>query len=122
MLTEPLPSAKPSDRTAIPGSLDFGVTVRSFDGEAHVLVTGDLDCYTSPDFRAALLHLLDDAPRLVVVDLAGCSFIDSTALGVLVGALKRVRMSGGEMELRSLTAATVRLFEVTGMTKLFTIA
>jgi anti-sigma B factor antagonist len=122
MLAEPRPSAREADRTVVPGALDFGVSIRSVGDEAHLHVTGDLDCYTSPDLRAALLEALEESPRLVVLDLGGCSFIDSTALGVLVGALRRVRQAGGDMQLRSLTPATVRLFEVTGMAKLFSSA
>ena len=108
------------DRMAIPASLDFAVSVRAAEEVTIVDVRGDLDCYTAPQLRAVLVELAD-GPRRVVLDVGGSTFIDSTGLGVLVGALKRLRQQGGDMTLRSLSPTTERLFEVTGVSKLFQI-
>ena len=108
------------DRTAIPRALDFAVSVREAEEVTIVDVRGDLDCYTAPQLRAVLVELAD-GPRRVILDVGGSTFIDSTGLGVLVGALKRLRLQGGDMALRSLSPRTERLFEVTGVSKLFQI-
>jgi anti-sigma B factor antagonist len=110
-----------SDRTGVPGYTDFSVTVDAVEDPAVVQVTGDLDCYTAPRLRAALLELVADEPRRVILDLTDSTFIDSTGLGVLVGGLNRFRKHGGDMVLRAPSPTTIRLFEVTGMTKLFQI-
>ena len=86
-----------------------------------VRVSGDLDCYSAPELRTALLTLVADGPRQVVVDVGGTNFIDSTGLGVLVSGVRRLRDGGGDMVLRSPNALTRRLFEITGVTKLFEI-
>jgi anti-sigma B factor antagonist len=49
-------------------------------------------------------------------------FIDSTGLGVFVGALKRSREGGGELELRSLKPAARKIFDITGLSSAFNIA
>ena len=54
-----------------------------------------------------------------MVDLAQMDFIDSTGLGVLVGALKRVKEVDGALELRSLSPATRRVFDITGLSRAF---
>jgi anti-sigma B factor antagonist len=102
----------------VPGYLDFTVSVSAAGDATVVEVRGDLDCYTAPKLRAVLLELAD-GQRKVILDVAGSDFIDSTGLGVLVGGLKRFRQHGGDMVVRSPSAMTVRLFEVTGVIKLF---
>jgi anti-sigma B factor antagonist len=108
------------DRTTIPGAIEFAVSVTALDDATVVHVNGDLDCYSAPQLRTVLVELAD-GPRRVIVDVAGSTFIDSTGLGVLVGGLKRLREHGGHMVLRSPTPMTARLFEVTGVGKLFEI-
>ena len=108
-----------SGRTDVPGCIDFGLSVSTEDGATIVRVSGDLDCYSAPQLRAALLTLVADGPRQVVVDVGETNFIDSTGLGVLVGGVRRVREGGGDMVLRSPNALTRRLFEIAGVTKLF---
>jgi anti-sigma B factor antagonist len=49
-------------------------------------------------------------------------FIDSTGLGVFVGALKRAREGGGGIELRGLKPSARKVFEITGLSSAFTIA
>jgi anti-sigma B factor antagonist len=109
------------DRTEVPGTIDFAVAVHVSEDLTVVDVQGDLDCYTAPKLRTVLVELAD-GPRRVVLDVGGSTFIDSTGLGVLVGALKRLRQQGGDMVLRSPSPGTARLFEITGVDKLFDIA
>jgi anti-sigma B factor antagonist len=91
------------------------------EGHALLVARGDIDVYTSPDFRAALYGLVDSGDDPVVIDFSEVSFIDSSGLGVLVGALKRARERDGEIELRGLSSTTRKVLEITGLTSLFTI-
>ena len=110
------------DRTAVAGYVDFSISVTSVDSTATVRVTGDLDCYTAPQLRSALLALVDDGARQVTLDIGSTQFMDSTGLSVLVGGLKRLRDNGGNMVLRSPTEATRKLFEVTGLNSIFDVS
>jgi anti-sigma B factor antagonist len=101
---------------------DFQVTVTERDDGAVVAVAGELDVATAPELREALYRVIEQQPSLVVVDLAAMDFIDSTGLGVLVGALKRVKEQDGALELRSLSPSAKRVFEITGLSKAFTIS
>ena len=57
-----------------------------------------------------------------MLDLLGVTFLDSTALGVLVGALKRCRELGGELHVVVADPRIMKIFEITGLTSVFTIA
>src|SRR5687767_701338 len=79
----------------------FGVTVDEAAGRPRLAIRGEVDVYTSPELRRAFEDLLAERGSVTVeVDLSALDFIDSTGLGVLVGALKRSRAEGGEMVLR----------------------
>ncbi len=123
MPTEPLIAVKrPSGRSGLPGYLDFSVSVTMVDGGVTVRVTGDLDCYTAPQLRAALLALVEDGTQHVTLDIGDSQFVDSTGLSVLVGGLKRFRDQGGNMVLKAPTPATRKLFEITGLHTVFDLA
>ena len=82
-----------------------------------VEVAGEIDLYSAPGLRAELgraVETSDSAPR-IVVDLSGVTFLDSTGVGVLVGALKGAREAGGQLALCSAQARVRRVFEITGL-------
>jgi len=92
------------------------------DGGVPVLsVRGEIDVYTSPEFRRELQNLVGLDTRTVVVDFSAVDFIDSSGLGVLVGALKRMREQEGRIVLRGMTPSTKKVFDITGLTDLFSV-
>ena len=100
----------------------FKVVV-SLDQEAVVLtISGELDSHTAPGLRSQLRDLIVDQGNLtVVLDLAGLTFIDSSGLRVLVGALKWTRSRGGDLALANPTRNTLRVLEVSRLNRLFTV-
>jgi anti-sigma B factor antagonist len=86
--------------------------------EYGVVVTlrGELDAYDAPALRAAFAELTAGKDGLrVVLDLTAVSFLDSTALGTMVGLLRRVREGGGELRVVLPETAARRIFEVTAL-------
>jgi anti-sigma B factor antagonist len=53
--------------------------------------------------------------------MEGVAFIDSTGLGALVGALKRVRTHGGELAIVCNRPRLLKVFEITGLVRVFEI-
>lgn len=94
---------------------------RSTRGEALVTVTGELDVAAAPRLRGLLTELLDTDPVRVVVDLSGLSFIDSTGLGVLVGAEKRARQRFIEFVLHDPPAPIWKVFQITGIDRVVSV-
>jgi anti-sigma B factor antagonist len=99
-----------------------GSTARTaLHGDQHVVhVTGEVDVYTVGRLREELAALPHRGTR-VVVDLTGVTFLDSTGLGVLVDAMKRVRGGGGRMELVIDHEGVMKVFRITALTRMFTI-
>jgi anti-sigma B factor antagonist len=81
-------------------------------------LSGRFDAYTAPAVRHWLLEngpagRADGAPPRVVVDLGGTSFVDSTAMAVLVQGMKRYRERGGDLRLCALPPLVRHTFELT---------
>jgi anti-sigma B factor antagonist len=78
-------------------------------------VSGQADLHTAPEVRALLTDALDDGRRRVVVDLTETTFIDSMMLGVLLGALKRVKGHSGQLAVACPDPSLRRVFEITSL-------
>lgn len=93
---------------------------RRQDGDLYTLdVHGEADVETAPALRNALLELMDDGAREIRIDLGGTEFLDSTALGVLVGALKRLRAIGGSLTVLSPSPRVRQIIDLTGLAGTF---
>lgn len=84
-------------------------------------VTGEVDVYTAPLLRQKIIDLIDSSKPRLIVNLEPVEFLDSTGLGVLVAALNRARRQDSDVELICSQARILRVFEITGLTKVFTI-
>ena len=83
-----------------------------------LVVEGELDIGTAPDFRNAVGTLLGRGCRHVVVDLSGTTFLDSSGLGALLWAANRLHGAGGELVALRPNAAIADTLRVTGVGKL----
>src|SRR5688500_8776908 len=95
--------------------MDLGLDVNETDGIPVIAVRGEVDFGTAPRLRELLVSTAMDGNPRVVVDLRAVEFLDSTGLGVLVGALKRYRTLGGDLVLVISTSRIRSVFELTGL-------
>jgi anti-sigma B factor antagonist len=84
-------------------------------------VTGELDLAVAPWLRDQLDALFVGGAQSIVVDLLGATFLDSTALGVLVTALHRSRELGGQVHLVVREPQILRVLTITGLADEFTL-
>jgi anti-sigma B factor antagonist len=102
--------------------MDLGLDVDPDRNGLTVLsVRGEVDVYTAPRLREKLVELVSEGKYKIVVDLEGVDFLDSTGLGVLVGGLKRLRSHDGDLTLVCTQHRILKVFEITGLTKVFSI-
>jgi anti-sigma B factor antagonist len=99
---------------------DFGIVEQRGDGSVTLSVTGEIDVATAPALRERIDGVIE-AGVVLVVDLLGVSFLDSTALGVLIAAHKRCEESGTVLRIVVSEPRLVKIFEITGLTELLTI-
>jgi anti-sigma B factor antagonist len=101
--------------------MDLDLNVRKEGDSAVLEVGGEIDVYTAPKLREKLIELVSDGSYHLVVDLEKVEFLDSTGLGVLVGGLKRVRSHDGSLRLVCTQDKILKIFRITGLTKVFSI-
>lgn len=89
---------------------------REEHGESTVVgVGGELDAHTAPRLQAELLEVITGGGTRLVLDLRGLTFLDSTGLGVLLAAHRRLRALDGSLVVVSNRAAVTRLFRITAV-------
>ena len=98
----------------------FEATI-SEPGVPVLLVNGEIDVASAPEFHASLSDLIGQEPEVLIVDLSEVTFIDSTGLGVLVGAEKQMRDAGQALRLVVTQPQITRLLELTGLNEVFTV-
>lgn len=75
---------------------------------------GDLDVYTVGSLRDAIGQMIEEQTTRVVVDLDGVPFMDSSGLGALMGGVRRLRESGGDLAIACTREQHLKLFSITG--------
>jgi anti-anti-sigma factor len=86
---------------------------------ATVAVTGPLDVTTLPRVRAQLEQALAGRPGRLVVDLSACTFVDASALAVLLELHRSMSRAGGVLTLRGCCPRVLRLLSLTGLRRVF---
>jgi anti-sigma B factor antagonist len=100
--------------------VNFTINTRSLDSNVPLIeLTGEVDVYTAPHLKQQMIALLEEGHVQMVVDLTKVEYLDSTALGVLIGGLKRVRERDGNLQLICPSPRIWRVFEITGLDKIF---
>lgn len=99
--------------------MELSVTRRSLPPFEIVEIGGEIDVYTAPRLREAVVAAIDEGHTRLVIDIEHVAFLDSTGLGVLVGALKRVRGDGGSLDIVCTNDRLLKIFSITGLDKVF---
>jgi anti-sigma B factor antagonist len=101
---------------------EFSLTQDALDDQRQIVaVTGEIDLFTAPELKAAIGEALESGRTRIVVDLTATTFLDSTALGVLIGAVKRLRSRDGVLTIVNTDPNIAKTFEITGLDQIFTI-
>jgi anti-sigma B factor antagonist len=100
----------------------FSIVDEVVDATTQVIsVAGEVDLYSAPELKEHILTAIDGGKTSIVVDLSRATFIDSTTLGVLVGARKRLRERDGSVAVVCADDDKLGLFEMTGLDRVFSI-
>jgi len=101
---------------------EFALNEDALDGDRHVVaVRGEIDLFTAPELKQKLTDAIEGGKSRIVVDLTDTTFLDSTALGVLIGAVKRLRSRDGALVIVNVDQNIAKTFEITGLDQIFSI-
>ncbi|MCV9884280.1 anti-sigma factor antagonist [Metabacillus halosaccharovorans] len=102
--------------------MNIKVDINNLDDQKVVSVAGEIDAYTAPKLREAILPLAEEVNPNITINLKDVSYMDSTGLGVFVGLLKSVRKNNGQLNLVELSDRLERLFTITGLNDIIDIS
>lgn len=101
-------------------SMNLTVTPRRVDDNTQALdLEGEVDVYTAPLLRQEIMDQVDAGVKNLLVNLSKVEYLDSTGLGILIGGVKRLKEQGGSLRLVGPSARITRIFEITGLNKIF---
>jgi anti-anti-sigma factor len=89
------------------------------NGTPVVSVMGEVDLATAPALEQTLRGVADDRTGAVIVDLTGCSFLDSRGLGALVATKARLERANGRLALVLSNRSELRIFQITPFDEMF---
>ena len=110
-------------RRVTPGaSQRFVAATEQLDsGTPVVSVIGEVDIATAPALAQTLLAVTEDRSGEVIVDLSGCSFLDSRGLRALMATRARLERSNRPLALVLSNPSVLKIFELTKCDELFEI-
>jgi anti-sigma B factor antagonist len=101
---------------------EFAIIEQGSEAGHYVIAArGEIDLFTAPELKQVITDVIESGERRVAIDLSEVSFLDSTALGVLIGAVKRLRSRGGALAVINTDSSIAKTFEITGLDQIFTI-
>ncbi len=84
-------------------------------------LNGEIDLHVSPSVTALLNAMIAEKPQHLVVDLSRVTYIDSSGLAALIGAMQRVEGYGGKFLLAGLQGTVCDIFENVRLDQVFQI-
>lgn len=94
---------------------DVLLEVETAPSHTIVRATGYLDVSTSPRLREKLVEVAAAGPKILLVDLGGIEFLDSSALGVILHGWKLLNSQGSTLAVVSPEARITKIFEITAI-------
>jgi anti-anti-sigma factor len=95
-------------------SIDLSET----EGGAVLSPTGRLTVVTASQLRSAVAERLAAGDRLIIVDLSGTEFVDSSGLGALVSCLKSARQLGGDLRIVAPSEQVAMVLRMTNLDRI----
>ncbi|MEZ5215473.1 MAG: STAS domain-containing protein [Ilumatobacteraceae bacterium] len=97
---------------------ELGTTLEITPSDEGFILVGEVDAHTAPQLKEAVAGR---EASVVVLDISGVTFMDSSGLRVVITATEDARASGGDLVLAHPSAAVARLLEISGLTEHLTL-
>lgn len=102
--------------------MNLTVDIQAPEAQTRIFnLEGEVDVYTSTQLKQDIAQVIDQDVKFIVLNLSKVEYLDSTGLGVLIGSLKKLREKSGNLVIVSPSVRIMRVFEITGLYKIFNI-
>ena len=97
------------------------ISVVDYKGRKVIAVTGDIDMYSSPELREALMSFTKQKVPSIAVDFNRVSYIDSSGIATFVEGLKSMKTYGGRLQFFGISKGIMEIFRFSKLDKVFEI-
>ncbi len=94
-------------------------SLRQREGVPILDVVGEIDIYTTPQFKEAVSAVIDGNESAIVINMAHVTYMDSSGFGTLLSATKRLRPVDGALYLAACNDAIQRMLQITRLNTIF---
>lgn len=97
---------------------------KDFDNKENlwlVELEGEIDVYTSGQLKEFFKSIIEEKKANIKIDANKLEYIDSTGLGILIGALKRLKQEDKDIIISNIRPNIGKLLNITGLDKIFII-
>ena len=103
--------------------MSLNINIQKIEGLECYEITpiGEIDIYTSPEFKNAVLKIIEENKENIVINGEKLDYMDSTGLGILMSLLKKTKEKNIEIRLKNLKPNIYKLFDITGLNNVFNI-
>ena len=95
--------------------MNLEITLTEEGNQSIIALAGEIDAYTVTNLKETFDSVTKKEGQEVIVDLEHVTYMDSTGLGVFIGALKSAKESDSELKLVNIQDRVYRLFQITGL-------
>jgi anti-anti-sigma factor len=97
------------------------ITVENVDDVPVIRAVGELEIATVPEMRATVTEVTERRPRAILFDFRRLSYLDSSGLGILVSARKRLAVHEGEVVIITTQSAVLKALSLSGLDQIMRI-
>ncbi len=81
-------------------------------------VQGEIDVFTAKNLREEMIRIFSEKQKDIILDFNKLSYIDSTGLGVIIGAYGRMKEKGNHLIIVNAKQNVLKLLTITGLDKI----
>lgn len=101
--------------------MELDIRVEKDNDQIAIFLTGEIDAFTAPKLKEELAKCTVQTGKTIQVDLEQVEYMDSTGLGIFIGALKSAKEHDSSLKLVHLQDRVFRLFKITGLDEIMDI-
>lgn len=101
--------------------MNLEITLTEEGNQSIITLVGEIDAYTVTDLKKTFGTVTKKAGQEVIVDLEHVTYMDSTGLGLFIGALKSAKENDSKLRLVNIQDRVYRLFQITGLDEIMDI-
>jgi anti-sigma B factor antagonist len=98
------------------------IQISGLNETSLITVTGEVDLYTSPELRTAILDAVPEAGAKVALDLSGVRYMDSSGVATLVEGFRSARDHAKAFTLVNPSAAVMKVLELARLDRIFEVS